>query len=675
MQLTLPLALVLAAIAGVAASDAAATPVQKVIDLLNGMMANGKAEKHDEMVAFAAYKTFCDDTAVSKSAAIKEANEKIDLLKSDIAKYAVDAEELGREIAALEEDIAVWSGDENAATKVREIEQADYDLAHKDYSESIDALGRAIDVLKSQAYNRKQASFSQVSSLTELSLIPKEAKRAIEAFLSQDPDSGIAVSAPEANGYDFRSHAIIETLEKLMDKFISERTGLEKDAMNSKHSSDMLMQELASSIAEATADRDEKAETKAKKLQAKADAEGDLTDTTTTRDADDKYLKDLVATCETKATDFEKRQNLRAEELQALGQAIAIISSNAVSGNADTYLPTLLQKKAKGASLASLRALTINPAQEKVAKFLQSKGTELGSRVLSMMASRVLADPFGKVKKLIKDLLMRLMEEATDEATHKGWCDTELSTNEQTRKEKTTKVELLHAEIDELEASISSLAEDLSELTEAVAALDAAMADATKLRQEEKAVNTKTIKDAGEAQEAVAQALTVLKEFYAKSAESTALLQQKKRQQPTSPPIFDSAYTGMQAESGGVVSMLEVIMSDFGRLEADTKSAEATAQKEYDTFMEDSKIDKARKTSDIEHKTAKKKGEEQALVVKKADLEGTQKELTAAMAYYDKLKPSCVDSGVSYDDRVSRRKEEIESLQEALRILNGENLA
>ena len=57
------------------------------------------------------------------------------------------------------------------------------------------------------------------------------------------------------------------------------------------------------------------------------------------------------------------------------------------------------------------------------------------------------------------------------------------------------------------------------------------------------------------------------------------------------------------------------------------------------------------------------------------DLEGTQKELDAALAYFDKLKPSCVDSGVSYEDRVARRKEEIESLQEALKILNGEDMA
>jgi cell division septum initiation protein DivIVA len=291
--------------------------------------------------------------------------------------------------------------------------------------------------------------------------------------------------------------------------------------------------------------------------------------------------------------------------------------------------------------------------------------------VLSALAARASDDPFTKVKKMIKDLIVRLMEEANEEADHKGWCDTELSTHEQTRKETTAAVETLHSEIDELEASIAKLTEQIAELTEAVAALDAAMAEATKLRQEEKAENEQTIADAKEAQVAVAQAMTILKEFYAGAAEATALLQQ----QPVAPEIFDRPYQGMQAKNGGVLGMLEVIESDFARLQSDTEAAEATAQKEYDTFMTDSEVDKSKKTTDIEHKTAKKQDEEQALNLKKADLEGTQKELDAALAYFDKLKPSCVDAGVSYEDRVNRRKEEIESLQEALKILNGEDIA
>merc|ERR1712203_345602 len=167
---------------------------------------------------------------------------------------------------------------------------------------------------------------------------------------------------------------------------------------------------------------------------------------------------------------------------------------------------------------------------------------------------------------------------------------------------------------DQLEASIAKLTEEISDLTWAVAELDEAMAKATKLRQEEKAKNTQTVKDAGEAQTAVAQALTVLKEFYAKAGEATALVQQP------APEIFDAPYKGMQSENGGVVGMLEVIESDFARLEADTKAAEATAQKQYDSFMTDSKVDKAAKVKDIEHKTAKKQDENQALTVKSEDL-------------------------------------------------------
>ena len=99
-----------------------------------------------------------------------------------------------------------------------------------------------------------------------------------------------------------------------------------------------------------------------------------------------------------------------------------------------------------------------------------------------------------------------------------------------------------------------------------------------------------------------------------------------------------------------------MIESDFARLESDTKAAEATAQKEYDEFMTDSKVDKSEKSTDIEHKTAKKQDESQALTTKREDLEGTQKELDAALAYFDKLKPSCVDSRVSYEDLVACRK-------------------
>merc|ERR1719174_432175 len=147
-----------------------------------------KKEKHAEQVQFAAYKQFCDDTSVEKKRAISEANERIEVLKADIQKNTAKAAKLTKEIAELDEGISIWNGDIKAATKVREIEKADYDATHKDYSESVDALERAIAVLKKQAHDRKQkASLLQVTALTRLSLIPAEAKRVIDAFV-QDND-------------------------------------------------------------------------------------------------------------------------------------------------------------------------------------------------------------------------------------------------------------------------------------------------------------------------------------------------------------------------------------------------------------------------------------------------------------------------------------------------------
>jgi len=665
-------------IAGAAAAGVKATPVQKVIELMQGMLDKGKKEKHEEMVQFAAYKQFCDDVVPEKQKAIEEANQMIEDLKADIFQAETDAATLGEEIAKHDEDIAVWGGDLKAAGNVRAIEKADFDALHKDYSESIDALERAILVLKkrtadiaqvqiSQGLKAEGASLAQVAALKDFNLIPKEAKHALDVFLTRNQDEEAALvqlSAPEANAYEFQSQGIIDMLQKLLDEFVAELTTAEKEESDSVHAYQMLTQDLNNNIEQTTAARDEKAALKAKKLQAKADAEGSLTDTTTTRDDDVKYLEDMTAECEQKAADFESRQKLRAEEIEAISKAIEIISSGAVAGNSEKHLPQLVQTMKNNTALAQLRADGVSPTQQKVAAYLKMKSHELNSRLLSALAVRVEADPFKKIKKLIKDLITKLLEEANEEATHKGWCDTELGTNKQTRNEKTEMVVTLTAEIDALESSIAMLSEQITELTEAVAQIDAEVAKATAIREAEKEKNTQTISDSQEAQEAVAQALTVLREFYEKAAQATAMVQQEP------PPVFDEPYKGMGGESGGVIGMLEVIQSDFARLEAETKAAESAAQKEYDQFMLDSDVSKTQMTQDIEHKTKLKQDQSKSMTEKKSDLEGTQKELDAALDYYEKLKPTCVDTGISYEDRVAAREAEIQSLKEALQILS-----
>merc|ERR1719460_2455343 len=552
------------------------------------------------------------------------------------------------------------------ATDVRETEAADYATTYQDFSESIEALGEGIETLKAEAHATKQSGAALIQ-IADSKLFPEKARRAIMAFIQTDPDENLALSvmAPQSNAYEFQAQGVIDMIQGMKDKFEEEQSDLEKKEMNAKFSFETLSQDLKSQIEDGTQDKTEKEAEKADALKSAGQAKADLQTTTGTRDDDSKYLSDLTATCEAKSAAFAERQQLRAEEIAAVEKAIEILSSGAVAGASEKHLPGLVQT-----SLAQLRsAAERSPNQLRVAAYLKDQASRIHSRMLSALAVRVTADPVKKVKKMIKDMVVKLMEEANEEAEHKGWCDTELSTNEQTRTEKTDGVESLTAEVDNLQAQISQLSDDLAALTKGVAELDAAVAKATSIRAAEKAKNTQTIADAQAAQAAVARALSVLKDFYEKAGEATSFVQQP------APEIFDEPYTGMQSENGGVVGMIEVIQSDFARLESETTAAEEESQKEHDEFMGDSATDKAQKTADIDHKSSKKQNQEQTLEEKRTDLENTQTELNSAMEYYEKLKPSCVDAGVSYEDRVARRKEEIESLQEALKILSGEDLA
>merc|ERR1719375_1332879 len=462
----------------------------------------------------------------------------IEVLTADIEKYEAEAADAGKTVASLDADISTWEGDTVAAEKVRAIEKTDYIATHKDYSESIAALEMAIATLQKTSADVPQAA-AALTQVSSSKLFPAEARHTLEAFLSMGSGEVEKLGAPEANAYEFQSQAIVDMLSKLLGKFDDERTALEEAETEAVQSFEMLAADLKNQLDAANEARTEKSEAKAKALQGAADSKGSLQDTVTTRDDDMKYTADLTATCEQKSTDFANRQTLRTEELEAITKAIEILADGAVSGASEKHLPQLVQVKAT--SFAQLRSdNSQNPNQKRVAAYLKSQGQKLNSRVLSVFALRVAADPFKKVKKMIKDLIVKLMEEANAEAEQKGFCDKELATNTHTRKEKTEAVVMLTAEIDELTASVAKLTEEITELMQAVADIDAAVAKATKIRDEEKAKNTVTIADSQEAQTAVAQALTVLREFYEKAGQATALVQQ----QPEAPEVFDKPYKG-----------------------------------------------------------------------------------------------------------------------------------
>jgi hypothetical protein len=662
----------------VSGEQAKVTPIQKVLQLMNDMVAKGTKEKNEEAVKFSAFSQWCTDTKRTKSNEIAAGEQKMEELNALIDKKAVEIKKLTERILELEEDVGRWKADQKSATAVRNMEEADYTATLTDYSESIDAISGAIEVLKKQAYNRNQAELVQaLMQVRSKRLVPKAAKDTLTSFIQvtqpdveEMPDDQLFYKAPEAYGYEFQSGGVIDMLVKLGDEFGTKKADLIKEEMKAKNAYQMIMQVLTDNIENADHEIKKKSVLRAETEQAKAEAEGDLAETTKERDEDQAYLDETTSLCQQKTSDFEARQKLRAEELETLKKAIEIIASEEVAGSGDKYLPTLLQVGSK--SLAQTQNKQQNPLQLKIAAFLTERARTTGSRVLSEVSEQVTANPFKKVKKLIKDLIVQLMEEATAEVEHKGWCDTELTTNKQTRDAKTADVASLTSEIEDLTATIAELTQRLADLAVEIKELEDAMAKATEDRTASKATNEQTIKEAKLAQTAVSNAMALVKDFYEKSAQATALAQQTPGED--APETFTKPYKGLLPEGGNVVDFLEVILTDFTRLETETTDDEASESATYKDFMFESTKSKALKENETKHKTATKTDKESALHFAEEELKTTKEQLADAVAYYEKLKPSCVDSGISYEERVKRREEEIQSLQEALKILQGEDL-
>jgi len=665
-------------LAGVALGEqAGVTPIQKVLQLMGDMVAKGTKEKNEEAVKFSAFSQWCTDTQRTKSDEIAAGNQKMEELNALIDKKTVEIKKLTERILELEEDVGRWKTDQKSATDVRKMEEADYTATLTDYSESIDAIAGAIEVLKKQAYNRNQAELVQaLVQVQSKRFVPLAAKRTLTSFLQltqpsveEMPDEQLFYKAPEAYGYEFQSGGVVDMLVKLGDEFGTKKADLIKEEMKAKNAYDMIMQVLTDNIENADHEIKKKTLLRAETEQAKAEAEADLAETTKERDEDQAYLDETVALCNQKKTDFESRQKLRAEELETLKKAMEIISSEEVAGAGDKYLPTFLQTSLK--SLAQTQSKQQNPLQSKISAFLSERARTTGSRVLSELSQQVTANPFKKVKKLIKDLIVQLMEEATAEVEHKGWCDTELTTNKQTRDAKTADVASLTSEIEDLTATIAELTQNLADLAVEIKELEDAMAKATEDRTASKATNEQTIEEAKLAQTAVANAMALVKDYYEKSAQATALAQQTPGED--APETFTKPYKGMLPEGGNVVDFLEVILTDFTRLETETTDDEAAEEARYKDFMFESTKSKALKENETKHKTATKTDKESALHFAEEELKTTKEQLADAVAYYEKLKPSCVDSGITYEERVKRREEEIQSLQEALKILQGED--
>jgi len=419
---------------------------------------------------------------------------------------------------------------------------------------------------------------------------------------------------------------------------------------------------------------------------------------------DEQYLKDLTARCEDRANDWDQRSSMRNNEITALATALKILKGE-VKGAADDVNQRALIQQLQRAEAAPVKAVAASkpevkaavkpaavskPAAQKPISFLQgflashssseerkekalallvTEGDRLGSLVLTTLATRSAADPFTKVKGLIQKLIERLLAESAAEATKKGFCDTELGKARHDRDARREETQDLSADLERLEAKEDALTEEIKLLTSQMKDENLALKTTTQERKEEKVDNLKTLSTAKDGLEAVNEALLTLKVFY-KQAAKASFIQASPVDEDTSGAGFSGTYTGNQSGSKAVLDLLETIASDFDRTIRSTEASEQTAAREFVDFVQHAKASIGSKTTKKELDEQDLKTTKTSLKTKMEDLQSNQNLLDDALKELEELKPTCIDTGMSYSERVQKREEEVKALNRALCILD-----
>merc|ERR1719506_845700 len=292
---------------------------------------------------------------------------------------------------------------------------------------------------------------------------------------------------------------------------------------------------------------------------------------------------------------------------------------------------------------------------------------------------------FDSIKNMIQKMIFHLMDEQKNEDEHKHWCDKELTNTDLMITEKTAKKDDSEATITQLTEKIQDLKNGITSNQDAVALSEKEISDRTADRAAAKAENSATIKDAEDAQSAVAEAIAVLTTFYKNSGEvqkeawesfaQTSATVRRAGNEPgetaPEPELWGSdadTYTGTEG-GASVIGMLEKVATDFAEMESQARADETEQQDVFDAFLTDTHMDKAEKTKDTDMKNSRKGRYEDKKSGQEESLEHTTKELESTEQYEQDLQKACVDGDSSYAARKDARTQEISALREAQDIL------
>jgi len=647
-------------------------PVSKVVEMLKDMQTQLENEGSEDEEVYEKMTCWCETNDKDKTRAIADAEGHLADLTASIEELTAASSRLTTEISNLGKEIAANGQALATATELRQKELAEFVAEEKDSVQSIAGLKQAIVALsKHQAAGALVVEKSVLKSVATMvgpdmgkyqqilaGVITPSQKRKVHAFLQS------AMNSPSflQSSYAPQGGEIWGILTNMKESFEANLATAQKNEADAVAAYQELKAAKEAEIASGTEQKDAKTVEMSTADEKCARDREDHEDTTATLGADEEYLAMLKETCKNMDSQMAERVATRANELEAVSKAIAILTDD---DSRETMVRTLsmIQKKSSFTSSTAQAQ-----RREKAASVLEKAATKLNLPKLAALAISAKLSPFKQVKAILDKMITDLEHEKQDEIDHRDWCIEEFSNVEKA-------TELKSKDKDALDAKVADLTEEISQLTKAIDALNAEIAEMqvqVKKAGEDRELENKefqqTVQDQRATQKILTEAVTVLKGFYDKSAKGVALVQKQEPAGPPPPPGFKS-YD--DSKGRGPIAMIEGIIAEAKTLEAEAIRGEEDAQKGYEDMVKKTNAAMDEATADITNKSAAKGKAEGDKAEAEIELEATVSELELLSNKNNDIHSSCDFLTKNFDIRQSRRDDEMEALRQAIGILSG----
>merc|ERR1719337_75708 len=274
----------LAAFAPTQATEA--NPIEKIVQMIGDLQAKVIGEGEQAQKTYDEYAEFCEDRSTNLGFEIKTGKANVAELKATIEEETSTIAALETKIEELSNDIQTDEADLDAATKIRDKENADFKAEESELTEVISMLERATSIL-SKEMAKSGASMLQLKSATSVAdalkvmvqasvMSSADATRLTAMVQTEDSDSDSESGAPAASVYEGHSDGIIGTLEGLTEKAEGQLDKARKTETTSLQNFQMLKQSLTDEIEFAEKDMDKAKKNLAASQEKKAGATGDL---------------------------------------------------------------------------------------------------------------------------------------------------------------------------------------------------------------------------------------------------------------------------------------------------------------------------------------------------------------------------------------------------------------